>query len=199
MNASFQRRKRATILESEGIRESQINKAEGTKQAAILASEGFKLEQINNANGEAEALRAKANARAQALKIVSDQLTSEVTLIELRSRGRQCDLKSFQEGRNAASLQIAEQYVHAFGNLARTNNTILLPTNTGDMSSMVASALSIFKNLQSTDQKNLLPPSSARSSSHAVDSVSPSADAKATNDASFVQRTKKSTKDKDTQ
>ena len=74
----FQRRKRATILESEGIRESQINKAEGTKQATILASEGFKLEQVNNATGEAEAIRAKANARAEALRTISNQLESEV-------------------------------------------------------------------------------------------------------------------------
>lgn len=74
----FQRRKRATILESEGIREAQINKAEGTKQATILASEGFKLQQINNATGEAEAIRAKANARAQALQIVSERLQSDV-------------------------------------------------------------------------------------------------------------------------
>jgi len=74
----FKRRKRATILESEGIREAQINKAEGTKQATILASEGFKLQQINNATGEAEAIRAKANARAQALQIVSERLQSDV-------------------------------------------------------------------------------------------------------------------------
>lgn len=138
MQVEAERRKRATILESEGIREAQINKAEGTKQATILASEGFKLEQINNATGEAEAIRAKANARAQALQTVSERLQSE-------------------EGRNAASLEIAEQYVHAFGNLAKTNNTILLPTNTGDMSSMVASALSIYNNLQqSKDNKGFL-------------------------------------------
>ncbi|CAF1041139.1 unnamed protein product [Adineta ricciae] len=137
MQVEAERRKRATILESEGIRESQINKAEGTKQATILASEGFRLEQINNATGEADAIRAKAQARAEALKIISDQLHAE-------------------EGRNAASLQIAEQYVHAFGNLARTNNTILLPSNTGDMSSMVASALSIYNNLQSKDRQGFL-------------------------------------------
>ena len=133
----FQRRKRATVLESEGVREAQINKAEGTKQATILASEGFKLEQINNATGEAEAIRAKANARAQALQMVSDRLQSE-------------------EGRNAAALEIAEQYVHAFGNLARTNNTILLPSNTGDMSSMIASALSIYSNLQAKERQGFL-------------------------------------------
>ncbi|CAF4437739.1 unnamed protein product, partial [Adineta steineri] len=77
MQVEAERRKRATILESEGVREAQINKAEGTKRATVLASEGFKLEQINNATGEAEAIRARANARAEALQTVSNQLQSE--------------------------------------------------------------------------------------------------------------------------
>ncbi|CAF0884526.1 unnamed protein product [Adineta ricciae] len=178
MQVEAERRKRATILESEGIRESQINKAEGTKQATILASEGFRLEQINNATGEADAIRAKAQARAEALKIISDQLQAE-------------------EGRNAASLQIAEQYVHAFGNLARTNNTILLPSNTGDMSSMVASALAIYNNLQSKDRQGFLtqsPPSIPSSPS-----TSQPTDTKLTGDAmSAVRRAKKAPNEKDT-
>ena len=43
-----------------------------------------------------------------------------------------------QNGVNAASLAVAEQYVDAFSKLAKTSNTILLPEKTGDISSMVA-------------------------------------------------------------
>lgn len=46
-----ERKKRATVLESEGTREAAINIAEGYKQAQILASEGEKAEQINKAAG----------------------------------------------------------------------------------------------------------------------------------------------------
>lgn len=46
-----ERRKRATVLESEGQREAAINVAEGCKQSQILASEGEKAEQINQAAG----------------------------------------------------------------------------------------------------------------------------------------------------
>ncbi|ERE83242.1 stomatin-like protein 2 [Cricetulus griseus] len=49
-----ERRKRATVLESEGTRESAINVAEGKKQAQILASEAEKAEQINQAAGPLE-------------------------------------------------------------------------------------------------------------------------------------------------
>ena len=44
MQVEAERKKRAAILESEGIRESEINVAQGKKAAAILASEGRLLE-----------------------------------------------------------------------------------------------------------------------------------------------------------
>lgn len=36
------------------------------------------------------------------------------------------------------ALSIAQQYVEAFSKLAKTNNTMLLPTNMSDPASMVA-------------------------------------------------------------
>ena len=51
-------------------------------------------------------------------------------------------------GSNAASLAVAEKYVSAFQELARTNNTLILPSNTGDVSSMVAQALCIYNQLK---------------------------------------------------
>lgn len=54
-----------------------------------------------------------------------------------------CDQNPFacfpeQNGGAAASLSVAEQYVSAFSNLAKESNTILLPSNTGDVGGMVA-------------------------------------------------------------
>lgn len=51
LQVEAERRKRATVLESEGTREAAINVAEGRKQAQILASEGEKAERINQALG----------------------------------------------------------------------------------------------------------------------------------------------------
>jgi hypothetical protein len=47
----------------------------------------------------------------------------------------------FRRRQNAASLAVAEKYVAAFQELARTNNTLILPANTGDVSSMVAQVI----------------------------------------------------------
>lgn len=128
MMVEAERRKRATILESEGLKQSEINVAEGEKQARILKSEAVRTEHINSAQGEAQALMAKARAKSQAIKMVADALNLE-------------------NGMNAVSYNVAEQYVAAFSQLAKTGNTIMLPTNTGDVSSMVSQAMAIYKNL----------------------------------------------------
>ncbi|XP_011302560.1 stomatin-like protein 2, mitochondrial [Fopius arisanus] len=140
-----ERKKRAAILESEGVRTADINVAEGKRQARILASEADKLEKINQAQGEATALLAVAEARAKGLQIVADSL-------------------GLQDGKNAASLSIAEQYVKAFNKLAKTNNTLILPSNVGDVSGLVAQALSIYK--------QILPPNSSNGSSSQYDTKS---------------------------
>ena len=46
-----------------------------------------------------------------------------------------------QHGSSAASLAVAEQYVQAFGKLAKTGTTVLLPERTGDIGSMVAKVM----------------------------------------------------------
>uniref|UniRef100_A0A672V797 Stomatin like 2 n=1 Tax=Strigops habroptila TaxID=2489341 RepID=A0A672V797_STRHB len=128
MQVEAERRKRATVLESEGTRESAINVAEGQKQAQILASEAEKAEQINKAAGEANAMLVKARAKAEAIQLLAAALAQ-------------------QHGSAAASLSVAEQYVNAFSKLAKDSNTLLLPSNTGDVTNMVAQALAIYTTL----------------------------------------------------
>lgn len=134
MQVEAERKKRATVLESEGTREAAINVAEGRKQAQILASEGEKAERINQAAGEAQAVLAKAEAKAKAIRMLSDALTE-------------------QNGNAAASLTVAEQYVSAFSKLAKESNTILLPSNSGDISGMVTQAMTIYGTLAKTSPK----------------------------------------------
>ncbi|KAM4560446.1 stomatin-like protein 2, mitochondrial [Odontesthes bonariensis] len=128
MQVEAERRKRATVLESEGTREAAINVAEGRKQSQILASEGEKAEQINRAAGEAQAVLATAEAKSKAIRLLSEALAE-------------------QNGNAAASLSVAEQYVSAFSNLAKESNTVLLPSNTGDISRMVTQAMTIYSTL----------------------------------------------------
>lgn len=118
MQVEAERKKRARVLESEGIRESEINVAEGKKRSRILASEALKTEQMNRAHGEAAAIKTVADAKSEALHKVGQALT--------------------EQGSNAASLQVAEQYVRAFQELAKNSNTLILPKDAGDVTNVVA-------------------------------------------------------------
>lgn len=61
---------------------------------------------------------------------------------------------SQKDGKNAASLFVAEQYVSAFNKLARTNNTLILPSNVGDITSLVGHAMTIYKTISNNNGNN---------------------------------------------
>jgi len=128
MQVEAERKKRATILESEGVREADINVAEGKKRARILNSEADKTELINKAQGQASAILATAEARAKSVRVIAESLSQ-------------------RQGMNAASFNVAELYVQAFGNVAKAGNTVILPSNIGDVSHMVTQAMTIYKTL----------------------------------------------------
>ena len=57
-------------------------------------------------------------------------------------------------GNEAASMRIAEQYLNAFGSIAKAGTTLMLPANSNDPASMVAQALSIYNNVSKTPLAN---------------------------------------------
>jgi hypothetical protein len=48
-------------------------------------------------------------------------------------------------GIEAVNLRVADRYVDAFGNLAKAGNTLIVPANLADVSSLIASALTVVK------------------------------------------------------
>ncbi len=123
------RQKRATILESEGKQQAQINAAEASKRQVVLQSEASQIDQSNRAKGEAEAILAVAEATAKGIEMVASSIGKA-------------------GGAEAVSLKIAEQYVSAFRELAKESTTVLLPMNAGDAGSMVAQALTVFDTIK---------------------------------------------------
>ncbi len=131
-----EREKRAVILNSEGQRDAAINTAEGEKQQVIKSSEARRQQQINEAEGEATAILSVAKATAEGIRQVAEAI---------RQPG----------GLEATQLRVAESYIAQFGELARTNNTMILPANVADTASMVATAMKVFQ--QQTDHGGKLP------------------------------------------
>ena len=126
-----EREKRAVILTSEGERDAAINEAEGAKQQVIKASEAAKQQQINEAEGEAEAILTVAAATAGGITGVAEAI---------RGPG----------GADAVQLKVAQDYIEKFGELARTNNTMILPASVADAASMMATAMSIINQSKNT-------------------------------------------------
>jgi regulator of protease activity HflC (stomatin/prohibitin superfamily) len=120
-----EREKRALIAKSEGQKQQEINLAEGEKQSAILKSEGEKTAAVNKAQGEAIAVTTVAEATASAVRQVAAALNES-------------------GGMQAANLKIAEKYVEQFGNIAKTGNTLIVPSNLTDVAGFVASAMSVM-------------------------------------------------------
>ena len=122
---AMEKQMRAEREKREGERDAKVNEAEGEKQRVIKESEASKLQQINEAQGEAQAILAIATATAEGLKRVAEAV-------------------SVGGGAEAMRLRIAEDYVKQFGKLAQTSNTLVVPANLTEISSMIALATSIF-------------------------------------------------------
>jgi regulator of protease activity HflC (stomatin/prohibitin superfamily) len=134
-----EREKRATILNSEGVRDSAINTAEGQKQQVIKASEANKQQQINEAEGEAAAILSVARATAEGLRLVADAIQAP-------------------GGFEAVQLRVAEQYVTQFGHMAQKGNTLVVPANLTDVASMIALAMSSVQRAPAVPGRPAPPP-----------------------------------------
>ncbi len=121
-----EREKRATIAESEGDRQAKINRAEGDRQEMIERSQGEKQKRINEAEGRAVEIQRVAEATAEGLKKIA---------LAISEKG----------GAEAVNLRIAQQYLDEFGKLAKTNNTMIIPSDLADIAGIIKTASSVLK------------------------------------------------------
>ncbi|MBN1542046.1 paraslipin [candidate division KSB1 bacterium] len=121
-----EREKRALIAQSEGDKQAKINRAEGEKQEAIKKSEGEMQRRINEAEGRGREIERVAEATSIGLIRIAQAINQE-------------------GGINAVNLRVAEQYISEFGNLAKTTNSLIIPSNFADIAGLIASAMTVVK------------------------------------------------------
>ncbi|RMH32069.1 MAG: hypothetical protein D6690_14555 [Nitrospirae bacterium] len=93
--------------------------------SVVKASEAKKLQQINEADGEAHAILSIARATSDGLSIVAEAVNK-------------------QGGREAMQLRVAEQYIQAFGQLAKSSTALVVPASVSDLAGMATLATTIF-------------------------------------------------------
>ena len=121
-----EREKRALIAASEGRRQEQINIATGEREASIARSEGEKQAEINKALGEAAAITAVADATADAIRKIAASIEEP-------------------GGAQAVQLKVAEKAIDAYGQLAKTTNTMIVPGNMTEVSGLIATAMAVMQ------------------------------------------------------
>ncbi|MCH8502622.1 MAG: paraslipin [Aliidiomarina sp.] len=125
-----ERERRAAIAKSEGERQAMINVSEGNRQEVINLSEAEKQKQINEAEGRAREIELIAEATAEGLRKIANAISEP-------------------GGKDAVNLRVAEQYVKEFGNLAKTNNTMIIPAELANIGGAVAGITEVLKQTQS--------------------------------------------------
>jgi len=113
-----ERERRAVVAESEGNRTATINVSEGQRQEMINLSEAEKLKQVNEAEGKATEIELLAKATAAGIRTIAEAINAP-------------------GGSDAVNLRVAEQYIDQFGHLAKATNTLILPSDVGNIASFV--------------------------------------------------------------
>lgn len=120
-----EREKREKIALSEGDKQAKINRAEGDKQEAVKKSEGERIKRENEALGEASAILEVAKATALGIREIASSINAP-------------------GGKEAVSMRIAEEWISSFSQLAKSTNSMIVPTNVGDMASVTSIVAKAF-------------------------------------------------------
>lgn len=133
--ANAERKRREDVLHAEALKKSQILESEGYKQKLINESEGKKIQVENEALASANSIKitadaekynvvTKATAKAEALRIISEQLNTE-------------------NGVKSAQLDLATNYLKEFGKIVGQSNSIIIPGDVNDINNILVKAMSI--------------------------------------------------------
>jgi regulator of protease activity HflC (stomatin/prohibitin superfamily) len=135
-----ERERRAVITEADGEKQAAIARAEGSKQSAILEAAGPK----EAAFRDAEARERSAAAEAKATELVSSAI----------ARG---DV-------NAINYFVAQKYVEAFGELARSpqQKTVIVPAEMGALVGTVGGIGELVKAISGDGPPRSPPPRQGR-------------------------------------
>jgi len=135
-----ERERRAVITEADGERQAAITRAEGAKQAAILEAEGRR----EAAFRDAEARERSAEAEAKATTAVSEAIAKGDV--------------------NAINYFIAQKYVDAFAELARSpqQRTVIVPADMAGITGSIAGIGELVKFAVGQGPRPTIPPQPPR-------------------------------------
>ncbi len=103
-----ERERRAVIAKSEGVRDSNVNDAQGRRAEMVNISEAEMQRRINEAEGWANEIEAIAEATAVSIEQIADAISQP-------------------KGKEAMKLQLKQKYLKVLDGLGKDENQIILP------------------------------------------------------------------------
>ena len=113
-----ERERRAVIARSEGVRDSNVNDAQGRRAEIVNISEAEMQRRINEAEGWASEIEAIAEATAVSIEQIADALSQP-------------------NGTEAMQLQLKEKYLSVLGGLGKKENSIILPKDLSNFNTVM--------------------------------------------------------------
>ena len=101
-------------------------RAEREKRAMIAESEGERQAKINEAEGKAKEILLVAEAQAAGIQKVAEAINGK-------------------GGIESVNMQLAQQYLAQFGNLAKTNNTMIIPSDLANVAGVLKACTAIVR------------------------------------------------------
>ena len=135
-----ERERRAVITEADGEKQAAVTRAEGAKQSAILQAEGRKEAAFRDAEARERAAQAEASATAAVSKAIAE---GDV---------------------NAINYFIAQKYVEAFAELARSpqQRTVIVPADMAGITGSIAGIGELVKTALAESPRSSQPPQPPR-------------------------------------
>ncbi len=87
------------------------------------------MRRINEAGGRAQEILLVAEAQANGIRQVAAAINE-------------------QGGINAVNMQLAQQYLTEFGKMAKTNNTMIIPSDLANVAGILKAATSVIKEVK---------------------------------------------------
>lgn len=114
-----ERERRAVIAKSEGVRDSNVNDAQGRRAEMVNISEAEMQRRINEAEGWAQEIEAIAEATAVSIEQIANAIPQP-------------------KGKEAMKLQLKQKYLGVLDGLGKDENQIILPKDLSDYDALIS-------------------------------------------------------------
>jgi regulator of protease activity HflC (stomatin/prohibitin superfamily) len=125
--ATAEREKLETVLRAEAKRIEVENESDAFFYRQQKESDAYRYKQEQEGHGQAQKILLKAEAEKKSITLIAEAMDES------------------ESSEEAIKMRLSYEYLSQFGNLAKENNTMIIPSNLTDVASMLSAGSKILK------------------------------------------------------